>query len=261
MNKHLTRPERSYPWRRTLFRLAIWQSLYRFWFKLHVDGWENIPVDGPVLMMGNHIHALDPLIMISFFPWRDIVPMAKIEAFDLPAMRYFVGHWGAVPVDRGEADRRAIRWMIDHIKRGDIGMLYAEGHRSKTGLIQGQEGSVFIAARADAIVVPVAIWGTRQWPSVWVNAFRRVPIYISFGQPFRFRTVNGRVPRDKFREMTDEAMYRIAVLLPPEWRGIYAELEQATTNWLDFDLTVTPAEGWLPKRVQADLTIAVKQGR
>ncbi len=240
--------DRIYHWRRKLFRWGIWNILYRSWFKLHVEGWENIPADGPVLMIGNHIHALDPVVMISFYPDLDIIPMAKIEAFSEPIIRYFVTHYGAIPVSRGEADLKALKTTLEYIQRGYIGMLYAEGTRSRTGLIQGQEGSAFIALKTGALLVPVGIWGTRDWPSSWVRDLRRTDIYVRFGRPFRLKQPEGRA-RDHLRAMTDECMYRIAELLPEEWRGVYGDLSKATTDYLDFDVKWEPVARRIPRRV------------
>jgi 1-acyl-sn-glycerol-3-phosphate acyltransferase len=240
--------EKIYHWRRVVFRFGIWNILYRFWIKMHVDGWENVPAEGPVVMMGNHMSVIDPLVMISFYPDRDIVPMAKLEAFSQPGIRYFVGHWGAIPVSRGETDLKALKTTLEHIDQGYVVMLYAEGTRSRTGLIEGQEGSAYIALKKDAIVVPVAIWGTRAFPGTWFKEFKRTDVYIRFGQPFRFRHEGGKLPREHFRAMTDEAMYRIAALLPEEWRGIYSDLSKATTEHLDFDVTWKPVAQRIPQR-------------
>lgn len=241
--------DRLYRWRRQLFRWGIWNVAYRFWIKLHVEGWENVPADGPVLMMGNHIGVADPGVMISFYPDRDIVPMAKIEAYSQPVLRYFVRHWGAIPVNRGEADLKALKSALDLIQRGFVVMLYAEGTRSSTGLIQGQEGSAYLALKSDAVIVPVAIWGTRGFPKTWVRDFQRTHVYLRFGRPFKFKHTGGKLPREHFRAMTDEAMYRIASLLPAEWRGVYSDLSQATTEFLDFDITWRPVQQSLPQRM------------
>lgn len=240
--------EKFYRWRRPIMRFGVWNILYRFWLKIHVEGWENIPAEGPVVMMGNHINVLDPVVMISFYPDRDIVPLAKIEAFDQPLMRYFVRHWGAIPVNRGEADLKTFKTALEYLRSGYIVMLYAEGHRSKTGLIQGQEGSAYIALKSNSVVVPVAIWGTRDFPLGWFAGFRRLYVYIRFGKPFRFKHEGGKLPREHFREMTDEAMYRIAELLPPEYRGVYSDLSRATCRYLDFDITWRPVAQRIPPR-------------
>ncbi len=239
-----------YEWRRRIFRYTLWNLVFRLWVKLHVDGWENIPADGPVVMLGNHIAFLDPVVMVSFYLDRDIVPMAKIEAFSLPIERYMLGHWGAIPVNRGEADLGAIKSAIDHIRRGKVVMLYAEGTRSKTGLIQGETGGAYLALKTNAVIVPVAIWGTREFPGTWIKDFRRTHVHFRFGKPFSFKHEGGKLPREDFRAMTDEAMYQIAELLPPEWRGVYSDLSQATTDHLDFDVEWQPASRRLPRRVQ-----------
>lgn len=240
--------KKLYQWRRKVMRYGIWNVLYRFWFKIHVDGWENIPADGPVLMMGNHINTLDPVVMISFYPDRDIVPLAKLEAFGQPLIRYFVRHWGAIAVNRGEADLSAFKSALEHLQSGYVVMLYAEGHRSKTGLMQGEEGSAYIALKTNATVVPVAIWGTEIFPLGWLKSLQRINVFIRFGKPFRFKHEGGKLPREHFRQMTDEAMYRIAELLPPEQRGVYGDLSQATQEYLDFDVTWQPVAERIPSR-------------
>lgn len=239
----------NYRWRRRIFRFGIWNLLYRFWFRLYVEGWENIPAQGPVILMGNHISALDPVVMISFYPDRDIVPLAKVEAWDQFFLRYFVRHWGAIPTVRGKADLSALKEALAVIQSGDIAMLYAEGTRGRAGLQRGEEGSAYLAAKCGASVVPVGIWGTRDFPHYWFGEFQRMPVYIRFGRPFRFKQSGKRIPLDQLGQMTNEAMYRIAALLPPEWRGIYSELDLATTEYLDMEMGWDPPSCPLPKRV------------
>ncbi|NDJ34143.1 MAG: hypothetical protein GYB64_05710, partial [Chloroflexi bacterium] len=53
----LTSPDRSHGWRRVIFRFGIWQIIHRFWIRLRVEGWGNIPAEGPLIMMGNHVSA------------------------------------------------------------------------------------------------------------------------------------------------------------------------------------------------------------
>jgi len=247
----------NYRWRRAIFRWGIWNICYRAWINLHVEGWNNIPAENPVIIIGNHIAALDPGAMISFHPGRDIVPLAKIEAFSQPILRFFVRHWGAIPVNRGEADMKALKAALDVIEQGDILMLYAEGTRSKTGLIEGQEGTAYFALKSDAIVVPVAIWGSRGFPKTWFRDLKRTDVYLRFGRPFKFKSEGRKLPREQFRQMTDEAMYRIASLLPEEWRGVYSDLSKATTDFLDFNIQWTPVSQTLPRTITEALLTPV----
>jgi 1-acyl-sn-glycerol-3-phosphate acyltransferase len=227
---------KDHGWRRRIFRYGLWNVTYRFWLQMHVEGMENVPSDGPTIMMVNHINVIDPAIMISFAPsGRDIVPLAKIEAFSQPLVRYFVGNWGAIPVSREQTDTKALKASLWHIRAGDIVLLFAEGTRNREGMQQGEEGSVYLALKTNAVVVPVALWGTRDFPySLWRD-FRTTPVHVHFGKSFRFKgSDNGRLPREHFRQMTDEAMYRIAQMLPSEWRGVYSDLSQATTEHIEF---------------------------
>lgn len=232
-----------------MFRWGIWNIAYRFWIRPHFDGWENVPAEGPVVLIGNHVAAADPGIAISFFPERDIVPLAKIETLGTPVMRYFIRHYGAIPINRGEADLTALKTAIDFMRRGYVLMLYIEGTRSPEGLIRGQEGSAYLALKTDATIVPVGIWGTQGFPLRWFSELRRTDVYLRFGRPFKFRHEGGKLPREHFRAMTDEAMYRLAELLPPELRGVYRDLSQATTRFLNFDISWRPAAPPLPRRV------------
>ncbi len=240
--------DRLYRWRRQFFRWGIWNIAYRFWIKLHVEGWENVPAEGPAIIMGNHIAAADPGVIVSFYPDRDIVPIAKIETLSTPVLRFFVSHWGAIPINRGEADLKALKTAVELIQRNYVLMLYAEGTRSHSGLIQGQEGSAYIALKTDALIIPAAIWGTESFPKKWIREFHRTHVYLRFGQPFKLRHEGGKLPREHFRAMTDEAMYRISELLPPHLRGMYNDLSQATAEFLDFDVTWRPATRALPRR-------------
>jgi 1-acyl-sn-glycerol-3-phosphate acyltransferase len=245
----------TYDWRRRLFRFAIYHFICRNWVKMHVAGWENVPSCGPTLLMGNHVSALDPVLMVGFYPDRDVVPMAKIESFSQPFMRLFVTQWGAIPVRRGEADLGSLKATLQHIEQGYVGMLYAEGTRSKTGMLRGREGSVYIALKADALVVPVAIWGSVGFVSHWLREFRRSQVYMHFGPPFKLRHNSHKLPREHFQAMTDEAMYRIARLLPPHMRGVYSDLSKATTEFLNFDVQWTPPRTRLPRHWSTEVPI------
>src|SRR5687767_3675819 len=184
--------EPAHRWQRRIFRWGIWNVSYRWWIKPYVEGWHNIPAENPVLIMGNHIGAADPGVMISFFPERDIVPLAKIESFEVPIMRFFVKHYGPIAVHRGEADLKALKTALDELERGNIVMLYAEGTRSRTGMIQGQEGSAYLALKSDAMVVPMGVWGSRDFPKSWIKEFKRTDIYMRFGRPFKFKHEGGK---------------------------------------------------------------------
>jgi hypothetical protein len=90
----------------------------------------------------------------------------------------------------------------------------------------------FIASRANALVLPVGVSGVRPF---WKNVrrLRRTCVRVAIGHPFRFRQ-SGRARGETLQEMTREAMYQLAALLPAEQWGEYADMENATEEHLEF---------------------------
>ena len=90
-----------------------------------------------------------------------------------------------------------------------------------------------LALRSGAPVVPVGITGTHQLKPYW-QKIRRAPVNLSVGEPFYIRsmTSGGRASRADMVAMTHEMMYRLARQLPPEFRGIYSNLEEATEKYI-----------------------------
>ncbi|HHS98252.1 MAG TPA: 1-acyl-sn-glycerol-3-phosphate acyltransferase, partial [Chloroflexi bacterium] len=109
-----------------------------------------------------------------------------------------------------------------------------EGTRSHHGRLQpAHSGVVFIALRSGAPILPVAIWGQEQF---WHNLFRlrRTHVHLRVGFPFYLRAGEKRVRREERERILREVMYQLAALLPPAYRGVYADLENATEEHLVF---------------------------
>lgn len=220
--------------RRRFLRFLIRTIGFTLLAKLdHVEGLENIPVQGPGLVMINHISFLDPFIPLYLAP-RFIVPMAKAEVYDYPLVGIFPHLWGVVPVRREEVDRRALQLALDVLRAGELVLLAPEGTRGPQ-LKQGKEGVAYLATRAAVPVIPVAIDDSEGFPALRGSARWRGPgASVRFGRPFRFRTDLERPGREMLRKMTDEAMYVLASLLPQHRRGMYADLSQATQDTIEW---------------------------
>ncbi|HEB64579.1 MAG TPA: 1-acyl-sn-glycerol-3-phosphate acyltransferase [Chloroflexi bacterium] len=214
-----------FAWRRKallgLLRYALWPLLAKL---DSVEGVENVPAHGPVILLINHIAFIDPIVVMHVLP-RQIVPMAKIEVYDYPVIGIFPYLWGVIPVRRGEVDRRALRMAIQVLQAGEIVLLAPEGTRSPA-LQRGKEGIAFIASRTGAPVVPVALEGTEGFPALrGTRRWRGPGVQVRFGAPFRFREdlFEKRPSRQQLRQMTDDAMCVLARMLPPHRRGVYAD--------------------------------------
>ena len=207
--------------------------LFKTLLKLEVVGLENVPLEGPLILAMTHTNFLDPALAGGVMP-REVVIMSKIENFRHPFLGIIVRLYGAFPVRRGEVDRQAIRDSLEVLDNGEVLLMAPEGTRSGHGRLQkGHDGMTFIALRADAPILPMAVIGGERF---WTNLpkLRRTPVKVVVGKVFCFSPERERVRRATMSKMTEEAMYQLASLLPPERRGVYSDLDSATEEYLAF---------------------------
>lgn len=191
-------------------------------------GREHVPRDGGLIIASNHLNNADPP-MIALALGRYPIFMAKKEMIDLPVVGPLFRAWGAFPVRRHEADLHALRAASEVVRSGGALMMFPEGTRSRTGTLgRGHPGTAMIALRTDARILPVAVTGTEhiRWPRFFLKP-RSVPLVrVVIGEAFTLPPV-ARVNNDSAQQATDETMRHIAALLPPEYRGVYADPDGA----------------------------------
>jgi 1-acyl-sn-glycerol-3-phosphate acyltransferase len=198
-----------------------------------VDGLENVPGEGPGILLINHISFLDSLIVLHSMP-RNIVPLAKKEVYDYPVVGIFPKLWGVVPINRDQLDRKALGQITAILKAGEIILVAPEGTRHNE-LHEGRVGVAYLASRTGAPVIPVAITGSKGFPALRTSKRWKEPgVHIRIGRLFRYHTDLRRARKDKLRLMTDEAMYILASLLPENLRGVYSELTKATQETIEW---------------------------
>lgn len=197
--------------------------------RIRILGVENVPQSGPVILAVNHIAWID-IPLASMKVSRVTHYMAKIELFHLPILGGIVRLLGAFPVRRGEGDRESLRIAERLLTEGKILVIFPEGHRSGGHLIKAHPGTSLMALRTNAPIVPVAISGTER---VFMG-FRYGPwaprVTVRYGKPFHLEASGARRTREELARSTDLIMYRIAELLPPEYRGEYAQLPPASES-------------------------------
>lgn len=196
--------------RMLLFLLAQWQ----------VRGRENIPEQGPLLIVANHINLADPPILAVSIR-RKAMFMAKEELFRSRFSRFFVRNFGAFPIRRGRLDRGALRRAEQLLARGLALIMFPEGQRSKNARLQPAfAGSALVAVRSDVPILPVGITGTEKIKGrAWL--FRRPRITVNIGHPFYLPAVNGKLTRAELVRLTNFMMEHIAELLPSKYRENY----------------------------------------
>lgn len=212
----------------------VFNWLIRFLFRYHIQGVENVPLKGRLIIIANHLHLFDPGLVMPAVP-RKIVTVAKSEWRKDVLWGLILRLGGVIFIRRGEADRDALRAcsdVLDH--EGALG-LAPEGTRSKTGaMILAKSGIAYIATRTNAPILPVAIWGVerlRDW-----RPFHRPDCHLVIGRPFRLPGGHEKMSAEELQQLADLTMIRLGLLLPHSYRGVYAEriaaVENGTSNEL-----------------------------
>lgn len=208
-------------------RVANWglQVMYRALLELDIHAMENVLQTGPLLVVINHTHFLDPLIPTALFR-PDIFPMAKVEVFE-GNWRWMFKAYGSFPVRRGEADMHALKHAFKLLRAGHAVLMAPEGTRARAGGLQpAHEGVALIAARANVPILPVAQWGGRDAFDDNLKKLRRTRIHVRIGAPVVVKTAERKLTRQEIRAITDEIMYSLAAMLPPEYRGVYGAVKK-----------------------------------
>lgn len=195
--------------------LARWAA--RTLTQLTVIGIENVPPTGGVLLAMNHLGGADPVLVLGYCP-RPPVIIGKSEILGWPVLGPVARAYGMLAVHRGEPDRATLQKAIAVLRSGQVLLIAPEGRESHTGALErAKEGAAFIAQHAAAPIVPVAITGT-AWKHIlpeWKH-LRRPRVTVTFGAAFVLPPGLAR------RAAADFIMARLAKLLPPEYRGVYA---------------------------------------
>jgi len=202
---------------------AIWRPT--------VEGLDNIPRTGPVLIASNHLSFVDSVVIPIVVP-RKVVFLAKSEYFTGSGIKgraskaWFEG-LGMVPVDRDDTKAAidSLQIALDVLSKGDAFGIYPEGTRSRDGLLyRGRTGVAHLALTAGVPVVPVGLHGTENLQPVGHTFPKRAKVTIRFGEPIDFTGRFEGIPSGKARrDATDEIMTAIQKLSGQQPAGRYNE--------------------------------------
>ncbi|MFD0776542.1 lysophospholipid acyltransferase family protein [Streptomonospora algeriensis] len=203
----------------------------RILYRPRIEGLEQIPDTGPVILAANHLSFSDSVVIPLAVP-RRIRFLAKAEYFTGSGAtgrlsRAAFTALGAVPVERGsgggalEALETGLRWLKD----GGVFSIYPEGTRSPDGrLYRGRTGVAHLALTSGAPVVPVGLTGTERIQPIGTRMPRIAPITVRFGAPLDFSTGYGHLKTGRARRVvTDEIMAAVQRLTGQEQAGVYNE--------------------------------------
>jgi 1-acyl-sn-glycerol-3-phosphate acyltransferase len=160
--------------------MAACTPIVRWWGRLEVSGLEHLPLDGPVLLAGNHDSYWDPVAVgIAGLPRRQIRALAKSSLWKIRGLDRVLDGMGQIPIDRGAGDARALDRAIEELRAGACIGVFPEGTRSLGRELRARSGFGRLAvAVPEAEVVCVSVVGTTditsppKRPHVAVRFFR-----------------------------------------------------------------------------------------
>ncbi|MDC3041038.1 1-acyl-sn-glycerol-3-phosphate acyltransferase [Prochlorococcus sp. AH-736-B08] len=131
--------------------------IYKFVFKGHLIGKENIPHKEPFIMVSNHGSLLDPPLL-GHALGRNVSFMAKAELFEIPFLGFVIKACGAYPVKRGIADKKTIKTACEKLSNDNCIGIFIDGTRQKNGRVNNpKQGAALLAFKNQKLLLPVAI--------------------------------------------------------------------------------------------------------
>ncbi|RME05186.1 MAG: 1-acyl-sn-glycerol-3-phosphate acyltransferase [Planctomycetota bacterium] len=194
---------------------------FRFAYKISVEGEENIPTEGAVIIASNHPTYFDPLLLHLRSP-RKIRFLAWDLLFKLPVISLFLRYFGAIPVNPDiSPNPGAYKRSLEVLRSGGALGIFPEGGRTpleEVRLGSFRSGFARLALLTGASVVPVAIVGAeRVWPRFWRFPRFFGKITVVFHPPLQVeRSAVGEVPRSEMKRLTRQV-----------WGIIYGALVRA----------------------------------
>ena len=164
---------------------------------------------GCVIVM-NHCSLMDPVVMLVHL-WSHGIRVRPVYKSEFESNGFL--HWvfpkiGALPVERGTADMKMVRWCRAALKRGESILIYPEGTRVRSDdeQVEIHGGFALLAHTAKAPVIPCAIVGSRNIKPVGAKFPRPSKLYVRFGEPIEFADLGVRGRKEQVKAMEERAM-------------------------------------------------------
>ncbi len=179
-------------------------SFCRIWCRMSVEGRENVPAEGPFLLVPTHRSILDTPVA-SGVTFRRMRFMGADKYWKNKAFGRLLTALGGFPVTRGTADREALRRSIAVLERGEPLVLFPEGERKSGPLVLPLfDGATYVAVKAGVPIVPVGIGGSERAMPKGAKYIRPCKLHVVVGPPIPVAKDAGspKAQRDAARQLT-----------------------------------------------------------
>jgi 1-acyl-sn-glycerol-3-phosphate acyltransferase len=222
--------EYSVAWYTRLVRAVlrpVFRAIFRAISRVQMGGLENVPKDGAYLIVINHISLFEPPFVISFWP----VAAEALGAADIwgrTGQSCLVQLYGGIKLHRGEFDRQVLDVALAALRSGRPLLIAPEGGRSHApGMRRALPGVAYLADKAGVPILPVGIVGSTDDFLKRALRGQRPLIEMRIGAPFVLPPILGSGDERRIRRQgnADRIMRQVAALLPPDYRGVYADVK------------------------------------
>lgn len=131
--------------------------IFRLIYRVEVEGLENVPKEGKLIVCGNHINNLDPVIISMVLP-RTINWMGKIELFKYRWFGFLLGKLNVFPVNRDGTDIKSVKKSLKVLKEGKVLGIFPEGTKVKGYDVKNAKpGVALLAIKSQTNILPIYI--------------------------------------------------------------------------------------------------------
>ena len=191
--------------------------------RVEYHGTEHLPKEGGLLVATNHMSRMDTLYLFLNPARLDITALVADKYKKYPVFNWILDVGKVIWLDRDKADFTAFRKAAEYLKSGVALGIAPEGTRSRDGQLQeGKPGIALLGLKAGVPIVPVGIAGTDQYFHRLLT-LRRPRVSLTFGPAFTPPALDRNNRDESLKNITDEIMCRIAILLPPSYWGVYKD--------------------------------------
>ena len=211
---------------------TIVKGIAHLLLKIDASELKSVPMEGPLLVVANHVNFLDAPVVIALLHPRDTTGLVKKETWDNALQAFLFNVWGGIPIDRDIADFSAFRKAKEALQEGKILAVAPEGTRTENGrMIRGKPGVAILAKQCDVPILPVAYYGHENFKEN-IKHLKRSPMHIRVGEPFKINWEGKSRDKESLQAVTDAVMLEVADLLPEVYHGVYAEISMKRADYI-----------------------------
>ena len=183
---------------------ALIVAFSRLYWRLTIEGRENLPTDQPFILSPVHRSNIDTPLA-ACVTRRRMRYMGKKEMWKIAPLGKVFSALGAFPVNRGTADREALRTCVEVLRNGEPLVLFPEGTRRSGPVVEDLfDGAAYVAAKAGVPIVPVGIGGSEGAMPKGAKFLKPVKVHMIIGKPLEVEQgEGGRTPRRALAEATE----------------------------------------------------------